>query len=109
MTQVVTTREGAVQRIQLNRPEKKNALTADMYAAIAEAVRGADSDPGLRVSLIHGAGDAFTADFSCERERAAIQREIDRLQGLGSGQHGSEINLLLNQKRTLARRIEELT
>jgi len=26
-----------------------------------------------------------------------------------SGQHGSEINLLLNQKRTLARRIEELT
>jgi len=45
----------------------------------------------------------------CERERAAIQREIDRLQGLGSGQHGSEINLLLNQKRTLARRIEELT
>jgi DNA primase len=45
----------------------------------------------------------------CERERAAIQREIDRLQGLGSGQHGNEINLLLNQKRTLARRIEELT
>jgi hypothetical protein len=44
----------------------------------------------------------------CERERAAIQREIDRLQGLGSG-HGNEINLLLNQKRTLARRIEELT
>jgi DNA primase len=44
-----------------------------------------------------------------ERERAAIQREIDRLQGLGSGQHGNEINLLLNQKRTLARRIEELT
>jgi len=61
MTQVVTTREGAIQRIQLNRPEKKNALTAEMYAAIAEAVRGADSDPGVCVSLIHGAGDAFTA------------------------------------------------
>jgi DNA primase len=45
----------------------------------------------------------------CKRERADIHREIDRLQGLGSGQHGNEINLLLNQKRTLARRIEELT
>jgi DNA primase len=45
----------------------------------------------------------------CERERAAIQREIDRLQGLGSGTHGDELNLLLNQKRTLAQRIEELT
>jgi DNA primase len=45
----------------------------------------------------------------CERERAAIQREIDRLQGLGLRQHGDAINLLLNQKRTLAQRIEELT
>ena len=45
----------------------------------------------------------------CERERAALQREIDRLQGLGLGAHGEEINLLLNQKRTLAQRIEELT
>ncbi len=45
----------------------------------------------------------------CERERAAIQREIDRLQGLGSSTHGDELDLLLNQKRTLARRIEELT
>jgi DNA primase len=44
----------------------------------------------------------------CERERAAIQREIDRLQGLGSAQHGDQINLLLNQKRNLAQRIEEL-
>jgi DNA primase len=45
----------------------------------------------------------------CERQRAAIQREIDRLQGLGSTTHGDELDLLLNQKRTLAQRIEELT
>ncbi len=43
-----------------------------------------------------------------ERERTAIQREIDRLQGLGSTQHGDRIDLLLNQKRSLAQRIEEL-
>jgi len=45
----------------------------------------------------------------CERDRAAIQREIDRLQGLGSTTHEDELDLLLNQKRTLAQRIEELT
>ncbi|MGE5243846.1 MAG: DNA primase [Betaproteobacteria bacterium] len=45
----------------------------------------------------------------CERERAAVQREIDRLQGLGPAGHGEEIDVLLNQKRTLAQRIEELT
>jgi enoyl-CoA hydratase/carnithine racemase len=61
MSLVLTAREGAVQRIQINRPEKKNALTADMYAAIADAIKAADADSGVRVVLIHGAGDAFTA------------------------------------------------
>jgi DNA primase len=44
-----------------------------------------------------------------ERERAAVQREIDRLQGLGTTAHGDEINVLLNQKRHLAQQIERLT
>ena len=79
MTQVVTTREGAVQRIQLNRPEKKNALTADMYAAIADAVQAADSDPGVRVSLIHGAGDAFTAGNDLQDFLANPPRSEDSL------------------------------
>jgi len=69
---------------------------------------------GDQAAPVTGPGDLsecarIVKRLRCERERAAIQREIDRLQGLGSGQHGNEINLLLNQKRTLARRIEELT
>jgi len=44
-----------------------------------------------------------------ERERAAIQREIDRLQELGATQHGSEIDNLWQRKRNLIHRIEELT
>jgi enoyl-CoA hydratase/carnithine racemase len=76
MSLVLTAREGAVQRIQINRPEKKNALTADMYAAIAQAIRAADADAGVRVVLIHGAGDAFTAgndlqDFLANPPRTA--------------------------------------
>jgi DNA primase len=42
-----------------------------------------------------------------ERERAAIQREIDRLQEQGTGT--LEINALLNRKNELALRIEQLT
>jgi enoyl-CoA hydratase/carnithine racemase len=61
MSLIVTAREGAILRIQINRPEKKNALTADMYAAIADGIGAADADAGVRVVLIHGAGDAFTA------------------------------------------------
>ena len=44
-----------------------------------------------------------------ERERAAIQREIDRLQELGATQHGNEINTLWQRKKDLLHRIEELT
>jgi hypothetical protein len=43
-----------------------------------------------------------------ERERAAIQREIDRLQELGAGQHGHEIDALWQRKKNLLHQIEEL-
>jgi DNA primase len=44
-----------------------------------------------------------------ERERAAIQREIDRLQQLGATQHGHEIDNLWQRKKDLLHRIESLT
>lgn len=44
-----------------------------------------------------------------ERERAAIQREIDRLQEMGASQHGGEIDALWERKKNLLHRIEELT
>lgn len=47
--------------ITLNRPDKKNALTRNMYAAISELIRQADTDPELRVLVITGAGGEFTA------------------------------------------------
>lgn len=47
--------------LEMARPEKKNALTAAMYQAMAEALAGADADPAVRVILISGAGGNFTA------------------------------------------------
>jgi len=44
-----------------------------------------------------------------ERERAAIQREIDRLQELGAGRHEREIEALWLKKKDLMHRIEELS
>jgi DNA primase len=44
-----------------------------------------------------------------ERERADIQREIDRLQQLGASQHGNEIDDLWQRKKDLMHRIEDLT
>ena len=44
-----------------------------------------------------------------ERERAAIQREIDRLQEMGAARHGQEIDALWQKKKDLLHRIEDLT
>jgi enoyl-CoA hydratase/carnithine racemase len=61
MSQIEVECDGAVTSIAINRPEKKNALTADMYDALSQAVEEAEADAGVRVLLLHGKGDAFTA------------------------------------------------
>src|SRR6185437_14978583 len=61
MSQIEIERDAAILRIAINRPEKKNALTADMYTALANALEEAEGDAGVRVLLLHGKGDAFTA------------------------------------------------
>ena len=50
-----------VLRICIDRPEKKNALTRGMYTAMAEAVEQGEANPDVRVMLLHGNGDSFTA------------------------------------------------
>lgn len=59
--QVLVERQGAVLDVRLNRPEKRNALTVEMYAALADALEGAERDPELRVVLLSGEGPAFSA------------------------------------------------
>jgi len=43
------------------RPDKKNALTNLMYAALADAIVGAETDRAVRAIVIRGEGDMFTA------------------------------------------------
>jgi len=61
MDDVLVTDDGAIRTIRLNRPEKKNALTRAMYAAIVAALREADTDDAIRCVVIAGAPGAFCA------------------------------------------------
>src|SRR5215472_16850415 len=45
----------------MDRPEKKNALTGAMYSAMTQALRLADSDSSVRVVVITGTENCFTA------------------------------------------------
>ena len=58
---VVTDVTDRVLCIEINRPEKKNALTQAMYQAMADALRAADADPAVRAVLIRGKADLFTS------------------------------------------------
>ena len=50
-----------VARIRFDRADKKNAITAQMYGLLAEALAAADADPKVRAVLLHGTADCFTS------------------------------------------------
>lgn len=54
-------RDGAVLSITLARPERRNAITIAMYAALAEALETAAADEAVRVVTFRGEGQDFAA------------------------------------------------
>ncbi|WP_219265984.1 enoyl-CoA hydratase-related protein [Pseudomonas sp. Xaverov 259] len=58
---ILLQREGGLLTLQLNRPDKKNALTRAMYTQLAEALEQADADSDIRAVLIQGSNACFTA------------------------------------------------
>ncbi|MCO5160081.1 MAG: crotonase/enoyl-CoA hydratase family protein [Mesorhizobium sp.] len=58
---IVVERQGAIQTIRMNRPEKKNAITRAMYGAMARALTEGDADPAVRCHVILGVPGAFSA------------------------------------------------
>lgn len=75
--------------VRMNRPEKKNALTADMYAGLAAALDAANGDDAVRAVLVLGVPGAFSAgndigDFlkvamSGERDSMAVFDFLERI------------------------------
>jgi methylglutaconyl-CoA hydratase len=65
--------DGAVARVTLNRPEKRNALNDELIAELKSALRRADQDENLRCVVITGAG----SDFCSGADLSALQRISD--------------------------------
>ena len=62
MTQdIIVEREGAVLTLQLNRTNKKNALTREMYSVLAKAFEQADADDSVHAVLLTGSAECFTS------------------------------------------------
>ncbi len=86
---VTIRREGAVQILRLNRPEKKNALTVAMYEALAGALNAANADDGVAVTAILGQPGVFCAgndiaDFLAASQGGAVLHGFEFLKALAT-------------------------
>jgi enoyl-CoA hydratase/carnithine racemase len=62
--------EGALARVTLNRPEKRNALNDELVAGLKESLRDADARDDVRAVLLAGAG----ADFCSGADLSALRK-----------------------------------
>jgi enoyl-CoA hydratase len=88
--------DSAVAQIELNRPDKANALDEELWFALGDCFRELDENEAVRVCILSGAGSNFTAGidfkllqsvgqevehFDCEgRKREYLRRKIIKLQ-----------------------------
>lgn len=94
---VLIEKTGGVLTLTLNRPEKKNALTGEMYAALGDAIDQAPDDPEVRCILIQANGDMFTAGNDLADFAAANRGEG---QGEGMPRGGSALITALARAKT---------
>jgi enoyl-CoA hydratase/carnithine racemase len=87
---VIVEKSGGVLTLTLNRPEKKNALTSEMYGVLGDAINGAADDDEVRCILVQANGDSFCAgndlsEFAAinagNRERASGNALVSALAG----------------------------
>ncbi|MEN8195925.1 MAG: enoyl-CoA hydratase [Pseudomonadota bacterium] len=58
---IVIETEGAIRKIRIDRPDKKNALTVAMYGALAEAIADAGDNSQIKAIFLTGTEDSFTS------------------------------------------------
>ncbi len=61
MSEFLVTRSGQILTLSFNRPEKMNAITRAMYGGLAKGLNDAAGDFGIRVVILTGEGEHFTA------------------------------------------------
>ncbi|WP_417543204.1 enoyl-CoA hydratase/isomerase family protein [Marinobacter sp.] len=72
---IVSQQSYGVLQLVINRPEKKNALTRDMYQQLSRALNRANGDETVSAIVISGAGGVFTAGNDLDDFRARATDE----------------------------------
>ena len=77
MTSLLIENNGAIRTFTLNRPEKRNALNAELVGELNNALRGADADDNLRAVVIRGAGKDFCSGADLESLRKISESSFE--------------------------------
>lgn len=72
---------GRIAVITLNRPQKRNAFNADLVRALRTALGRMDSDPDVRVAVLHGNGAAFSSGADVAERQMRTPEEFRLLGG----------------------------
>ena len=75
----VTRPADAVALLTLQRPEKKNALSTALRDEVSDALDGLAADGGLKVVVVTGEGDVFSAGFDLKEFQVADEEFQRRL------------------------------
>src|SRR5919109_424978 len=89
-SKLVMEKDGAIGWIVFNQPEKRNAVSQEMWEAMPQYVQDLATDDAIRVVVLRGAGDqAFVAgadisQFKERRRNMEDEQEYRRISGRGS-------------------------
>ncbi len=75
---ILSSAEFGILRLVIERPARRNTISSEMYAALAENLRAAQDDPKIRVVLLKGAADVFSAGDDLEeslKDPQKLERE----------------------------------
>lgn len=89
--------DGPIRTLILNRPDKKNAINKAMWQALAEQCDAIESDAGVKIVVVRGAGDCFSGGADLEEMHALLEADVS-LEG-----HYRAVDQALTRLRTLQR------
>ena len=87
--QMLAAKKDGIGFITFNQPEKRNAMSMEMWLGLGEILDDFSADDGICVVVMRGAGDkafvsgADISQFAKNRNNADAQREYDRITGIG--------------------------
>jgi enoyl-CoA hydratase len=82
-------RDGGIGLVTFNQPEKRNAMSMEMWLGLGEILSEFEADDTISVVVLSGAGDkafvsgADISQFEKNRNNADAQKEYDRVTGIG--------------------------